>query len=230
MSSARSSVVFGAAVLAVLVLSSGVQAQCHQGGGPGGGGRSGGPGMNGGLALLQQQQRQQLQQIVLQQQLQELDRQVRELAKADPSAVEEALQSPLATTRWVAARVVTFQSLPLQDGLIKLLTDPDLFVRQAARQGLISLSAQAQRNTDKERPSARRVDFGPLPSAGPAAQAQAARKWHDWWKKLDASQTEPANKLVKTDKSSAPRGGSPLLLSTVKVEGGGQGRGQNDKR
>ena len=234
MSSARSSVVFAATVFAGLVLCPGAPAQCHQGGGPGGsGGRSGGPGgpgMNGGLALLQQQQMQQLQQIVLQQQLQELDRQVRELAKADPSAVEEALQSPSATTRWVAARVVTLQSLPLQDGLIKLLTDPDLFVRQAARQGLVSLSTRAQRSTDKERPSARRVDFGPLPSAGPAAQAQSARKWRDWWKKLDASQTAQANTSDKTDKSSAPRGGSPLLLSTVKVEGRGQGRGQNDKR
>jgi hypothetical protein len=186
--------------------------------------------MNNGLALLQQQQMQQLQQIVLQQQFQELDRQVRDLARADPSVVEEALESPLATTRWVAARVVTLKSLPLQDGLIKLLTDPDLFVRQAARQGLISLSTRAQRSSDKERPSVRRVDFGPLATAGPAAQAQAARKWRDWWKKLDASRTDQASASEKTAKSTTPRGGSPTPLSTVKVEGGGQGRGQNDQR
>ena len=227
MSSARSSVVLGAAVVAGLVLSAGAQAQCRQGGSSGGGGRPGGPGMNNGQAVLQQQI-QQLQQLVLQQQLRQLDLQVRELARAEPGVVEEALQSPLAETRWVAARVVALKSLPLQDRLIKLLTDPDLFVRQAARQGLIVLSARAQRSQEASS-TAKRVDFGPLPGAGPAAHATAARKWQTWWKRLEGSQTDQAKRPTKTDKSSTPRGGSPALLSTTKVDGGGQGRGQDDK-
>jgi hypothetical protein len=191
--------------------------------------------MGNGPAFLQQQmqqqmqqQIQQLQQLVLQQQLQKLDLQVRELAKADPSAVEEALQSPLAETRWVAARVVALKALPLQDGLIKLLTDQDLFVRQAARQGLIVLSSRAQRSQAKEASAVKRVDFGPLPSAGPAAQAAAARKWQSWWKRLDGSETDSSKKPTSTVKSS-PRSGSPTLLSTVQGNGESQGSKQDAK-
>lgn len=227
MSSVRSSLVLRAVVLASLVLSAEARAQCRHGGGGGPGGR-GGPGMNFGLVLLQQQQLQ-LQQVALQQQLRQLDLQVRELARADPSAVKEALQSPLATTRWVAARVVTIKSLPLQDGLIKLLTDPDFLVRQAARQGLVKLSTRAQRSPDNQKLSVRRVDFGPLPSAGPAAQAASARKWQAWWKRLEGSQTQQAKRPNKTGKTSTPRGGSPAALSTTKLDRGGQGRGHDDK-
>ena len=135
--------------------------------------------MNIGLALFQQQQMQQmqqLQQLVARQQnlqMQELNRLVRELTRADPSAVEKALQSPSAETRWAAARVVALKSLPLQDRLIKMLTDPDYFVRQVARKGLVHLSARARGS--KKKLTARKVDFGPVPNASAAGQSAAAQ-------------------------------------------------------
>lgn len=243
MSSVRSAVILCAAVSAGLVLCAGARAQCRQGGGSGGGGGGrggpGGPGVNGGLALFQQQQ---LQQLVARQQalqIQELNLQVRKLAKDDPSAVEEALQSPSAATRWAAARVVALKSLPLQDRLIELLTDPDYLVRQAARQGLVRLSARAQ-DSKKKRPTGRGVDFGPVPNASSAARTAAARKWRAWWKRQDVGPTfltarspttVPTDGAKRSDsaaKLSQPRGGSPAFLTTDKG-GGGQGRGNDDK-
>ena len=202
MSSSRRSVMLCvAALLTVLVglpLSQQARGQCHSGGG---GGRGGSPGLGGGGMIPVGgggfQQQQQLQTLLLQQQMlqqqylqvQDLNRQVRELSRSDLTAVEEALQSSQVETRWAAARVVALKSLPLQDGLIGLLTDSNAHVRQAAREGLVRLGTAALRKS-KGRTATRRVDFGPVPSAGPAAREAAARKWRDWWDRMDSSQAD----------------------------------------
>src|SRR5262249_43776471 len=95
-----------------------------------------------------------------------------------------------------------------------LLTDPSPAVRQAARRGLIILSflalnpdeaaliasprpGRAATPLDRLKPP---VDFGPTPTAGPAAQARAAQQWTDWWDK----QERPA---APAQTAAAPRQG-----------------------
>lgn len=111
-----------------------------------------------------------------------LENQIRELAGKGPEAIEAALRDPKAEMRWVAALVVGERGPFRPNQLIKLLSDANPYVRQAARQGLVRLSTRVSTREDKLR-SPRSVDFGPAPNARPSAQKAAARKWTAWFEK-----------------------------------------------
>jgi hypothetical protein len=95
-----------------------------------------------------------------------LDRHLRRLGG---KALREALKADQAEVRMAAAKVVGSKRLTYGDDLIDLLSDADSGVRQAARQALVQLS--------------RGLDYGPEPTAGETARAEAVRQWRAWWDK-----------------------------------------------
>lgn len=192
MSWRRQSPLLLAALGAILVVGPAAnvaRAQCSHGGGfgPRGGGFN--PGLMQGLIaqqlmqqqLLQQVQQQQLlQQVRQQQQLEQMtriSRQMSDLAKEGPQAINTALKSPNPEARLIAVLTINKHGPALMDELIERLTDDNARVRQAARRGLVKLSTVR----DGKRNQARGVDFGPAANANRKAQEAAARKWQTWF-------------------------------------------------
>jgi len=125
---------------------------------------------------------------------------INQLATQSDSSVREAMKDDELLTRLSAAYVTGEKRLPLQDDLIKLLTDKNDAVRQVARLSLIKLSltapppqtakqgTQATKKTTQTTKKAtqtacRGMDFGPLPNAKRADHIKAARQWQEWWDK-----------------------------------------------
>jgi hypothetical protein len=129
-------------------------------------------------------------------QAQPLVSQLQGLLQQTSAMSEESLKNSLTDNkpemRWAAALVAGERKIYLQDDLVKRLTDPDGYVRQAARRSLILLSAARRQETaasqqaqisQRNKTTARGVDFGPAPTASSSAQARAARQWQAWWDK-----------------------------------------------
>jgi hypothetical protein len=136
------------------------------------------------------QQLQQLQSLQRMQELQQmqtvvLKRQMLDLVRQGPKAIRPLLQDPQEDRRLLGAITAGKAGPALTDDLIPLLIDNNGSIRQAARRSLVSLSTWR----DGKPGSRRSVDFGPSPSAGPAAQQAAALKWQAW---LDRQQVQTA--------------------------------------
>ncbi len=183
-----------------------VSAQCAHGGGMG---SRMSPGLAGQQMMLQRQlmqQQQLMQQVQLQQQLQtvQLDRQVRDLVKDGPGAIEAALKDPNPETRLTAVLALVKNDPSRLEDLLARLTDDADIVRQAARRALISLSTTRDGKANKRRS----VDFGPASNASHTAQRTAVRKWQSWFerqkKNEEALKTIAAKPVKPVARPAAP--------------------------
>jgi HEAT repeat protein len=195
-------------------------AQCAHGGGMG---PRMSPGLIGQQMVAQQQMLQQqllLQQIQQQQQLQtiKLDRQIRELVKEGPGAIDAALKDPNPEMRLIAVLTIgkTNDVSRLNDLLARLTDDADP-VRQAARSALISLSTTRDGKPDKRRA----VDFGPAVNASRTARQTAARKWLAWFERQKKND-ENLKTIVAKPVAPAARPAAPpkdlLVVATVAAD------------
>jgi HEAT repeat protein len=107
----------------------------------------------------------------------------------DEDTLRADLKSKDSRKRFAAAYVIGERQLPWHGELIAQLSDPNDYVRQAARRSLVILSflelqKQSAGILSDDEKYARRValvDFGPRAGAHPTAQQQAAKKWEEWW-------------------------------------------------
>jgi hypothetical protein len=162
--------------------------------------KSGGMGMPGGMDQLMQQMLMQQQWLLTQQQLQNqsqanpLQQALQQVSNLDETGLKDALNNKQDSVRLAAALMAGEKSLPLQEELINLLSDPNDKVRQMARRSLIKLSLIPQKNKARSEGrryySPRRIDFGPAPNASESAQTRAASKWREWWSKNNISSAE----------------------------------------
>jgi hypothetical protein len=132
--------------------------------------------------------------------------------------------------RFAAAYVVGERQLAWQPDLIARLTDPNDYVRQAARRSLVILSffalrekseggddAGDSRTADKGIKKDQVVDFGPQPKADKAAQKAAARKWEEWWDAHKPDGKAPAKSELLAVESEADLDASAARLSAALV-------------
>jgi hypothetical protein len=132
--------------------------------------------------------------------------------------------------RFAAAYVVGERQLAWQPDLIARLTDPNDYVRQAARRSLVILSFFALRDGADagadagESPAAGKgvkkdqiVDFGPQPKADKEAQKAAAKKWEDWWDARKPDGKAPAKPELIAVESEADLDTTAARLSAALV-------------
>jgi HEAT repeat protein len=129
---------------------------------------------------------------------------------ADEDTLRSELKSKDPRKRFAAAYVIGERQLPWHGELTERLSDPNDYVRQAARRSLILLSflelqQQAIDILSDDEKYARRVavvDFGPRPGAKPHAQQEAAKKWQEWWsqRREGAGAKEPPTRSARAVK------------------------------
>lgn len=94
-----------------------------------------------------------------------------QMSTASTATLKQALLSPDPLYRVLAAQMIGIRKLPCQEELIKLLSDSNPYVRQAARQSLVQLSESANK----------KADFGPAPGASESETKEAAASWKNYW-------------------------------------------------
>jgi HEAT repeat protein len=149
---------------------------------------------------------------------------------ADEATLRTALTSRSTEGRFAAAYVVGERQLAWQPDLIARLTDPNDYVRQAARRSLVILSFFALREGAEaneeagDSPTAGKgiktdkvVDFGPKPGADQEAQRAAAKKWEDWWDTHRPDGKVPVKPELRAVESEADLDASAARLSAALV-------------
>jgi hypothetical protein len=149
---------------------------------------------------------------------------------ADEATLRTALTGRSTEGRFAAAYVVGERQLAWQPDLIARLTDPNEYVRQAARRSLVILSFFALREGAEAGQEAgdstaagegvkkdEVVDFGPKPGADKEAQRAAAKKWEDWWDARRPAGKVPAKSELQAVESEADLDASAARLSAALV-------------
>jgi hypothetical protein len=149
---------------------------------------------------------------------------------ADETILRTALNGRSVEERFAAAYVVGERQLSWQPDLIARLTDPNEYVRQAARRSLVILSffalherAESGDNSGDVRPAEKGikkdpvVDFGPQPRADKAAQIAAAKKWEEWWDRRKPDGKTPARPVLRAVETDADLDASAARLSAELV-------------
>jgi hypothetical protein len=149
---------------------------------------------------------------------------------ADETTLRTALTGRNTEGRFAAAYVVGERQLDWQPDLIARLTDPNEYVRQAARRSLVILSFFALREgaaageDAKDSSTAGKgikqdevVDFGPRPGADKEAQRAAAKKWEEWWDTHRPDGKVSAKSALRAVESEADLDASAARLSAALV-------------
>lgn len=82
--------------------------------------------------------------------------------------LKQALKHQNPMYRYAGALAIGNRKLAMQEELIGLLQDEDVYVQQMARQSLVKMS--------------KGQDFGPLPGCACSDEEGAIQQWRDWWR------------------------------------------------